>query len=304
MKWMFILIFSVLQSVVVKNVYKESYMALLMYEHVFSLVFDDGHSVDTKHRTFKVLETPLICRPPFSLNQTIGEHQEFKVYLGNIPTDVILEEIWINGQHPLMLGKPEQGLSISPIVHVNGSKAYELRLPFNDPTVQWTNVGGGVVQYSIDLNLTLTILPQRESYYHQNLITAQVFNAFPQEITAYCLDGGISFSVIRASQSLWEVGVDHKPLTEQLVAHRGYRLYNDSHRIVLDVPVFSVGYTYEDINLSNFYGTFKLLLRDSKTLEVQASTSKRCLFRTEDMMGNLPPLGPSGSCEDLIHAEL
>ncbi|XP_021178144.2 uncharacterized protein LOC105934394 isoform X2 [Fundulus heteroclitus] len=272
------------KSLVVKNVYQESYTALLMYEHVFSLVFDDGHSVDTKHRTFKVLETPLIRRTPFSLNQTIGEHQEFKVYLGNIPADVMLEDIWINGQHPLMLGKPEQGLSVGPIVHLNGSKAYELRLPFNDPTVQRTNVGGSVVQYSIDLNLTLTILPQRESYYHQDLITAQVFDAFPQEITAYCLDGGISFSIIGASQSLWEVGVDHKPLTEQLVAQRGYRLHNDSHRIVLDVPVFSVGYTYEGINLSNFYGTFKLLLRDSKTLAVQASTSKRCLFRTEDMI--------------------
>uniref|UniRef100_A0A3Q2PFX4 Uncharacterized LOC105934394 n=1 Tax=Fundulus heteroclitus TaxID=8078 RepID=A0A3Q2PFX4_FUNHE len=259
------------KSLVVKNVYQESYTALLMYEHVFSLVFDDGHNFWV---TFKV----------FLPAETIGEHQEFKVYLGNIPADVMLEEIWINGQHPLMLGKPEQGLSVGPIVHVNGSKAYELRLPFNDPTVQRTNVGGGVVQYSIDLNLTLTILPQRESYYHQDLITAQVFDAFPQEIAAYCLDGGISFSIIGASQSLWEVGVDHKPLTEQLVTQRGYRLHNDSHRIVLDVPVFSAGYTYEGINLSNFYGTFKLLLRDSKTLAVQASTSKQCLFRTEDMI--------------------
>lgn len=44
---------------------------------------------------------------------------------------------------------------------------------------------------------------------------------------------------------------------------------------------------FQDINLSNFYGTFKLVLRDSKTLEVQTSTSKRCLFNTQDMMGNL-----------------
>lgn len=43
----------------------------------------------------------------------------------------------------------------------------------------------------------------------------------------------------------------------------------------------------QDINLSNFYGTFQLVLRDSKTLEVQTSTSKSCLFRTQDMMGEL-----------------
>lgn len=67
----------------------------------------------------------------------------------------------------------------------------------------------------------------------------------PPEITAQCLDGGISFIIARQSLSLWEVGIDQEPLTEQLVAQRGYRLYNDSHRTILEVPVFSVGYTYE-----------------------------------------------------------
>lgn len=47
----------------------------------------------------------------------------------------------------------------------------------------------------------------------------------------------------------------------------------------------TVGHVFQDINLSNFYGTFQLLLRDYKSLEVQTSTSKRCLFKTQDMMG-------------------
>ncbi|XP_024866909.1 uncharacterized protein LOC112451536 isoform X2 [Kryptolebias marmoratus] len=269
------------KSLVEENVYKEVYTILLMYEHVFSLVYEDDNAIDTKHRILKVLETPLICHPPFSLNQTISKHQMFSVYLGNIPADVLMESILINGK---MLEKSEQGLSISSIVHLNGSQAYKLQLPFDNAAVHWTNVGGGVVQYSIDINFTLTIMPQKESYFHQAFITAQVFNAFPPEITAQCLDGGILFSVVRQSQSLWEVGIDNEPLTAALVAQRGYHLLNDSHRTTLEVPVFSVGYTYEEINLSNFYATFKLLLRNSKTLEVQASTSKRCLFRTEDMI--------------------
>lgn len=67
----------------------------------------------------------------------------------------------------------------------------------------------------------------------------------PPQITAQCLDGGISFSVVTQSQSLWEVGIDNEPLTEELVAQRGYRLHNESHKTTLEVPVFSVGYTYE-----------------------------------------------------------
>lgn len=47
------------------------------------------------------------------------------------------------------------------------------------------------------------------------------------------------------TRSLWEVGVDHEPLTSQLADERGYVLYNDSQRTSLEVPVFSVGYAYE-----------------------------------------------------------
>lgn len=32
----------------------------------------------------------------------------------------------------------ERGFSISPVVHVNGSRAYNLRLPFEDDIVRWT----------------------------------------------------------------------------------------------------------------------------------------------------------------------
>lgn len=69
----------------------------------------------------------------------------------------------------------------------------------------------------------------------------------PPEITARCSDGGIVFSVVRPprAESLWEVGVDQEPLTPELAAQRGYLLHSDGHKTTLEVPVFSVGYTYE-----------------------------------------------------------
>ncbi|XP_029352055.1 uncharacterized protein LOC115037562 [Echeneis naucrates] len=225
----------------------------------------------------------ILCSSPV---ETISDDQVFIVYLGNIPADVILEQVWINGNQLMMAESDERGISLSPVVHSNGSRAYELQLPFKDVTVHRMYLGGGVMHYSIDINFTLTIMPQRDSYYYQTFITAQVFNAFPPEITAHCSDRGITFSLVLTPQAMshWEVGVDHEPLTLELAAQRGYHLHHDAHKTILEVPVFSIGYTYEGINLSNFYGTFKLLLRDSKTLEVQTSTSKRCLFKTEDMI--------------------
>lgn len=44
-------------------------------------------------------------------------------------------------------------------------------------SISQQHLGQGVVQYSIDINFTLSIMPQRDSYYHHTFITAQVFNA-------------------------------------------------------------------------------------------------------------------------------
>ncbi|XP_061785881.1 uncharacterized protein [Nerophis lumbriciformis] len=273
------------KSLVVDNMYKEKFMISLLYEHLFSVTYQDGSSVDTKHRIHRVLDTPLLCRPPFSLDQTATDEQVFIIYLGNIPRDVILEEVYINGKNKL-LETNERETVITPVVHLNGSRAYKLQTPFSEAVVQRMYVGESVVQYSIDVNFTLTIMPQKDSYYHHTFVTAQVFSAFPPEITAQCSDRGILFSVVTPPQdeSLWEVGVDNEPLTSQLAAQRGYKLLRDGHKTILLVPVFSIGYTYEDINLSNFHGTFKLVLRNARTLEVQTSTAKRCLFKTEDMI--------------------
>ncbi|XP_038583056.1 uncharacterized protein LOC119909073 isoform X2 [Micropterus salmoides] len=57
------------KSWVVNNAYKETYVIDLLYEHIFSLLYEDGGSIDTRHRMLRVLDTPPHCRPPFSLNR-------------------------------------------------------------------------------------------------------------------------------------------------------------------------------------------------------------------------------------------
>uniref|UniRef100_A0A8C2WU22 ZP domain-containing protein n=1 Tax=Cyclopterus lumpus TaxID=8103 RepID=A0A8C2WU22_CYCLU len=250
------------KSLVVNNVYKETYVIFLLYEHVFSLLYEDGSTIDTKHRMLRVLDTPLLC-------QTVSDHQVFSVYLGNIPADVMLEEVVINGKP--MSESAERGYSISPVAHINGSRAYKLRLPFETTVTHWMVRAPHRLALT-NVNFTLTIIPQRNSYYHHTYI-----GSYSSLLSNLSL-------VSRLECRLWEVGVDHEPLTSQLAAQRGYHLHSDTQKTTLEVPVFSLGYTYGDINLSSFYGTLKLLLRDTKTLEVQTSTSKRCLFKTKDMI--------------------
>ena len=57
------------QSMVVNNVYREMYVIFLFYEHVFSMLYDDGSEVETRQRMMRVLDTPLRCRHPFILDR-------------------------------------------------------------------------------------------------------------------------------------------------------------------------------------------------------------------------------------------
>lgn len=66
--------------------------------------------------------------------ETVADNQVFQVYLGNIPVDVILEDVWINGKQLQMSEKLNYSVKYS--VQNNGSKAYQLQLPFKDPVVQ------------------------------------------------------------------------------------------------------------------------------------------------------------------------
>ncbi len=60
-----------LQSVVENNVYKESYITFLCYEHIYSHVFMDDTEIETRHRQLWVIETPLVSRIPFAIDGEI-----------------------------------------------------------------------------------------------------------------------------------------------------------------------------------------------------------------------------------------
>lgn len=70
-----------LQSLVEHNIYKESYMVFLCYQHIFSHVFTDGSEIETRHRQLRVLETPLVSRIPFTID---GINALFYIQLLNV----------------------------------------------------------------------------------------------------------------------------------------------------------------------------------------------------------------------------
>ncbi|XP_051512641.1 uncharacterized protein LOC127416983 [Myxocyprinus asiaticus] len=269
------------KSFVMGNVYNELYSVQLSYQQSFV----DHGGVETRHNVVRQMATPLIARPPFTINQTTLEERIFTVYLGNIPFDVELVSVVLNGNEFSMLTATQKGYSITRIPQDNNTFAYIIRVPFDDPLVEKLYIAEGLLQYYLEIKWTLNIMPQMDPYYHLSFVTATVLDALPPVFDSMCAENGISFKTgHRVYDYLWDFTIGHYPLTQQLAYERGYIMTNDTNTLVLDVPLFAIGYVYEEITLQQFYGTFEILTRNAKTLAIEQQSAKRCLFRTTELL--------------------
>ncbi|XP_016358980.1 uncharacterized protein LOC107701484 isoform X2 [Sinocyclocheilus anshuiensis] len=271
-------------SLVENNVYKENYKAFLCYEHIYSHVFMDDNEIETRHRQLRVMETPLVPRIPFAIDETVPHEEVFTVYLGSFASDVELIAIKLNENNLSVTDAIQQHYLITKIPHINGTRGFIIKVPFEDKSVNRMYLGEGLLQYSAEMNYTLNIIERNYTFFHHVSVVAHVNDAFPPDVTAFCTAQSILFRINHPKQAgLWEVCVGHQALTSDLSRPKGYILKNDSQSMTLEVPLFTSGYIYEDITLRNFVGTFEILIRDSKTLEIHKRTTKHCYFQTEEL---------------------
>ncbi|CDQ62238.1 unnamed protein product [Oncorhynchus mykiss] len=270
------------KSFVMGNMYHEVYVVHLYYEQIFL----DDCGVETRLRLHRPMNTPLLIQHLSIINQTVLEDRVFTVYLGNLYYDVDLVAVTVNGHNFTILEATKSGLVITMVPQPNSNlHAYILRLPFEDAAVHKLYSPEGLLQFSMDINYTLVILPQEEPFYYLASVVAQFNDVFPPVFKGVCNEKSISFQMDhKPFDYLWEVGVGPYILTTNLAAKRGYIMQNDSKSLTLEVPLFSVGYTYKDINLKQFYGSFEIHSRLPKTLEVKSSLVKACLFQTTEVI--------------------
>ncbi|KAK5875813.1 hypothetical protein CesoFtcFv8_026855 [Champsocephalus esox] len=114
--------------------------------------------------------------------------------------------------------------------------------------------------------------------------TCPVFNS-ATSLDAVCTESGISFKLDhRPFDYLWEITIDSDLLTSELADQHGYIMSNDSNSLLLEVPLLSQGYLYEDATLKGFFDTFEITIRDPETSEVQSSSVKTCPFCSTELL--------------------
>ncbi|KAM6936675.1 uncharacterized protein PEZ65_006729 [Lycodopsis pacificus] len=272
--------------------YRKSFVLGDLFEiYVFHLYLEqilaDDDRVETRVRFQRTLSTPLLPHPVFTENQTVADELSFTVYLGDVPEDMELVAVHLNGDEFTVQYMNTRSHNITKVVYPNNTLGYILKVPFDDPVVLLQFSDDAVLHYELNINYTLTILPENEPFYHLTSVMAFI-DASPPAFDAVCSKSGISFSRDhRPYDSLWEISIGSDLLTPELAAKHGYIMSNDSQSLQLMVPLFSHGYKYNGVTLDGFYGTFKILMRDHETSEVESSTIKSCPFSTNELIRRL-----------------
>nr|XP_008281070.1 PREDICTED: uncharacterized protein LOC103358044 [Stegastes partitus] len=236
--------------------------------------------IDTRLRFRGTLVTPLMLRHIFTENRTVLEDRTFTVYLGDVPEDIRLTAVHLNGQ--LTNASVH---TIIKVVQPNNTHGYTVKVPFDDPVViQQFRKENAALVYRLDINYTLTVEPEDKTYYHRASVMA-LTDVSPPALDAVCSESGISFKLDhRPFDYLWDISVGTDLLTSELAAQHGYILTNDSQSLLLNVPLFTDGYQYENVTLKGFFATFEILVRDRQTSSVQSSTVKTCPFTETELI--------------------
>uniref|UniRef100_UPI0037E90762 uncharacterized protein n=1 Tax=Semicossyphus pulcher TaxID=241346 RepID=UPI0037E90762 len=270
--------------------YRKSFVSGDLFEYyVFDLYLEklsvDEDHVDSRIRFHRTLATPLLPRPVFTENRTVLEENTFTVYLGDVPEDVDLAAVHLNGQEFTVPFLNTSSHTLTKVVHPNNTHGYTLKVPFDDAVViQQFSKEDAMMQLGLDINFTMTVLPENEAFSHIASVVALTDVSLPA-FDAVCSESGISFRLDhRPFDYLWVISIGSDPLTSELAAQRGYIMSNDSQSLQLEVPLFTHGYEYKDVTLTGFSGTFELLVRDHETSEVTSSTVKTCPFSSSEFI--------------------
>ncbi|XP_053716012.1 uncharacterized protein LOC128755926 [Synchiropus splendidus] len=268
---------------------RKSFVSGGLFEfYVFQLYMEqlwvDDDDIITRLRLHRTLSTALLPLHVSAQNLTLLEEKLFKVHLGDLPEDVQLVSVQLNGRQFKLPLANTSSFSVSMTEH-NDTHGYTLQVAFDDPVVnQQFSKEDSAIHHSLDINYTLVVLPENDSFHHFTSVLA-LTDVSPPVFTGACSESGVSFKLKhRPFDFLWYVSVGDEALTSELASQYSYTMSNDSSSLQISVPLFTQGYEYKNVTLDGFFGTFEILVRNVETAEVASSTVKTCHFTPKEFI--------------------
>ncbi|XP_077167489.1 uncharacterized protein LOC143824281 [Paroedura picta] len=270
-----------LQSTVSNGVYGMIYSINLMLEHTWT---DTAWQL-TKYTAIKPITTPFMSQMPTVVNNTVPDSRLFSLAFGVFLPDVTLVALTIGGE-PLSPEEANQkGYNVHESPFPNGTKSFNLEVPFDDPNVLKEYVNRNETRYHLLVNYNLDVGPGRMPYLHPADIECTVADIELPEGAGHC-DGENMYLAISASglYQHWSLYVGNSLLDQATALANGYQIATNDTHIVLQVPLFSVGIIYEVVSLERIQARFDLALKKTKTMETLDIFSVRCSYHSSEFI--------------------
>ncbi|MCI4377373.1 hypothetical protein PGIGA_G00202940 [Pangasianodon gigas] len=272
------------------HVLKGQYAQSLSVEFFYMYHWDDAIWPHTQHRSFLLLRTPYMPRTPIVLNNTDPSTEMFSVTLGVFPADVSLQNITLGGDTMTWTEANQHNIHLKQILFSNGSHAYELQVPFSHPMVTQRVISGHYRRQSLALTFDLVIFPEEEHFsYRTNVMFDQKEPALSAVLGGSCTERGVMVVLHYGSEDVqWELYVGDRRLDWELVQLGGYRLDGGDDHFSVEIPLYSPGMAYEDLNLKNMIVKVEVSAVNMVTLKAEHSLVQRCTFPVRDFLVCLP----------------
>ncbi|KAL8172917.1 UNVERIFIED_CONTAM: hypothetical protein K2H54_033467 [Gekko kuhli] len=270
-----------LKSTVSNGVYGMVYSINLLLEHTWTDT--DWHL--TKYTVIKPITTPFMSQMPAVVNNTVPDSRLFDVAFGVFLPDVTLVALTIGGE-PLSPEEAKQkGYKVDESPFPNGTKSFNLEVPFDDPNVLKEYVNRNETRYNLLVNYTLNVGPERVPYHHPANIECTVADVELPEGVGYCDRENMYLAIsVSGLYKHWSLYVGNSPLNQTTALSNGYRITRNDTHLVLQVPLFAVGITYEVVSLERIQARFDLVLKKAKTMETLDTFSVRCSYHSSEFI--------------------
>ncbi|NWU98187.1 ZP2 protein, partial [Upupa epops] len=266
-----------LKSSVSGGVYGVIYSIDLFLEHTWT----DADWQTTKYTVIKSITTPFMPQIPTITNNTLPEERLFNVAFGHFLPDVSLVAITI-GNVPFTLGEAQyHGFKIYETLFSNRTKGFILEVSFDDPYVLKEYMNKNETKYTLLINYTVSVGPEMTLYYHSAEVECVIADIELPKAVGYCDEENLYLSIpVFGLHQYWNLYLGNQLLNRHTVLTNGYLTATNSTHLVLQVPLFAVGITYEEVAFQKIKARFDVVLKKVRTMETLQMFSVSCTFNS------------------------